>query len=158
VPKSMPVLQVLERFKQSGTHTVPVVDEYGGLQGLVTPTDIVEAIVGNIPEAGEIAEPAAVRREDGSWLVDGMMSVDEFKDLLGTGPLPGEAEHVYQTLAGFIMFQLGHLPAPADHVDWDGWRFEVMDMDGRRIDKVLVPPVPSPTTNRPGPDDASTPQ
>jgi putative hemolysin len=157
VPESTPALQVLERFKQSGTHTALVVDEYGGLQGLVTPTDILEAIVGDIPEAGELAEPAAVRRGDGSWLVDGMMPVDEFKDLLRTGPLPGETEHVYQTVAGFIILQLGQLPAPADHVDWGGWRFEVMDMDGRRVDKVLVTPVPLPTTHGADPGGASRP-
>ena len=148
---------MLERFKQSGTHTALVVDEYGGLQGLVTPTDILETIVGDIPEAGEGAEPEAVRREDGSWLVDGMMPVDEFKDLLQIGPLPGEAEHVYQTVAGFILLQLGHLPAPADHVDWGGWRFEVVDMDGRRVDKVLVTPVGSSTANRADPGAAQSP-
>jgi len=147
VPESMQALQVLERFKESGTHTALVVNEYGGLDGLVTPTDILEAIVGDIPEAGEAAEPSAVQREDGSWLVDGMMPVDEFKDLFRTGPLPGEAEHVYQTVAGFVILQLGHIPAPAEHFDWGGWRFEVMDMDGRRIDKVLLTPVPPPTAN-----------
>jgi putative hemolysin len=158
VPESMPALQVLERFKQSGTHTALVVDEYGGLQGLVTPTDILEAIVGDLPEAGESAEPSAVQREDGSWLVDGMMSVDEFKDLLQTGPLPDEEKRVYQTVAGFVMLQLGRIPAPSDHVDWGGWRFEVMDMDGRRIDKLLVTPVPSSAPRgKAEPEDASRP-
>jgi putative hemolysin len=143
VPETMPALQVLERFKHSGTHTALVVDEYGGLQGLVTPTDILEAIVGDIPEEGELAEPSVVQREDGSWLVDGMMPVDEFKDLFHTGPLPGEEEHLYQTLSGFIMMQLGRIPAPADRFEWGGWHFEVMDMDGLRVDKVLLSPVPS---------------
>jgi putative hemolysin len=143
VPETMPALQVLERFKHSGTHTALVVDEYGGLQGLVTPTDILEAIVGDIPEEGELAEPSVVQREDGSWLVDGMMPVDEFKDLFHTGPLPGEEEHLYQTLSGFIMMQLGRIPAPADHFEWSGWHFEVMDMDGLRVDKVLLSPVQS---------------
>jgi putative hemolysin len=147
VPESMQALQVLERFKQSGIHTALVVDEYGGLQGLVTPTDILEAIVGDIPEAGELTEPAAVEREDGSWLVDGMMPVDEFKDLFRTGPLPGEEEHLYQTLAGFVMLQLGHIPAPSEYFEWGGWRFEVMDMDGHRIDKMLITPVASSATD-----------
>lgn len=143
VPESMPALQVLERFKQSGTHTALVVDEYSGLQGLVTPTDTLEAIVGDIPEAGELAEPSAVQREDGSWLIDGMMPVDEFKDLFRTGPLPGEEEPLYHSLSGFITMQLGHIPAPADHFEWGGWHFEVMDVDGRRVDKVLLSPAQS---------------
>ena len=100
VPEGTPALQVLERFKQSGTHTALVVNEYGGLQGLVTPTDILEAIVGEMPEAGEPAEPSAVQHEDGSWLVDGMMPVDEFKDLLRTGPLPDEEKRVYHIKSG----------------------------------------------------------
>jgi putative hemolysin len=157
IPESMPALQVLERFKESGTHTALVVDEYGGLQGLVTPTDILEAIVGDIPTAGELAEPSVVQREDGSWLVDGMMPVDEFKDLFRTGPLPGEEEHLYQTLSGFIMMQLGRIPAPADHFEWGGWHFEVMDMDGRRVDKVLLSPVQSSAVDEnPEPEDDSS--
>ena len=95
VPESMPAMQVLERFKQSGTHTALEVDEYGGLQDLVTPTDTLEAIVGDIPEAGELAELSGVQREDGSWLIDGMMPVDEFNDLSRTGPLPGQEERLY---------------------------------------------------------------
>jgi putative hemolysin len=159
VPESMQALLVLERFKESGTHTALVVNEYGGLEGLVTPTDILEAIVGDIPGAGEAAEPSAVRREDGSWLVDGMMPVDEFKDLFRTGPLPGEEEHLYQTVAGFVILQLGHIPVPAEHFDWAGWRFEVMDMDGHRIDKMLITPLASSVADgdaKPA-DDASSP-
>jgi putative hemolysin len=147
VPESMEALEVLERFKQTGTHTALVVNEYGGLEGLITPTDILEAIVGDLPEAGAEAQPSAVQREDGSWLVDGMMPVDEFKDLFRTGPLPGEEEHLYLTVAGFVILQLGHIPAPAEHFDWGGWRFEVIDMDGHRIDKVLIARVAPPTAN-----------
>jgi putative hemolysin len=158
VPESMTALQVLERFQRSGTQTALVVDEYGGLQGLVTPTDMLEAIVGELPEAGEPAEPSAVQREDGSWLVDGMMPVDEFKDLLRTRSVPNEEKRVHQTVAGFVMTQLGRIPAPSDHVAWGGWRLEVMDMDGRRIDTLLVTPVPSSAADgKAEPEDASRP-
>jgi putative hemolysin len=140
VPESMPALQVLERFKQSGTHTLRAVDEYGALQGLVIPTDIIEAIVGKVAEAGEPAEPSAVHREDGSWLLHGMMPVDAFEGLLRTGPPPDAERRVYQTVAGFVMLQLGHIHALSDHVDWGMWRLDVVDMDGRRIDTLLIPP------------------
>ena len=136
-------MQVLERFKQSGTHTALEVDEYGGLQDLVTPTDTLEAIIGDIPEAGELAEPSGVQREDGSWLLDGIMPVDEFNDLSRTGPLPGQEERLYHALYGFIMMQLGHIPAPADHFEWGEWHVEGMDMDGRRVGKVLLSPTQS---------------
>jgi putative hemolysin len=140
VPESMRALKVLELFKQSGTHIALVIDEYGGIQGLVTPNDILEAIVGDLPEAGEQVEPLAVQREDGSWLLDGMLPVDEFKDLFDLGELPGEDQGIYQTLAGFVIMQLGRIPSAADHFVWDGLKIEVVDMDGNRIDKVLVTP------------------
>jgi putative hemolysin len=144
VPESMRALTVLELFKQSGTHIALVVDEYGGIQGLVTPSDILEAIVGDIPSAGELREPHAIQREDGSWLLDGMLSIDEFKELFHLSTLPGEEQGVYQTLAGFVIMHLGRIPAAADHFEWEGLRFEVVDMDGNRVDKVLVMPVPPP--------------
>jgi putative hemolysin len=144
VPESMRALNVLEQFKESGTHIALVVDEYGGIQGLVTPSDILEAIVGDIPSAGELREPQAVQREDGSWLLDGMLSIDEFKELFQLSTMPGEEQGVYQTLAGFVIMQLGRIPAVADWFEWEGLRFEVVDMDANRIDKVLVMPVPVP--------------
>ena len=140
VPESMRALKVLELFKQSGTHIALVIDEYGGIQGLVTPSDILEAIVGDLPEAGEQVDPLAVQREDGSWLLDGMLPVDEFKDLFDLGELPGEDQGIYQTLAGFVIMQLGRIPAAADYFVWEGLKIEVVDMDGNRIDKVLVTP------------------
>jgi len=140
VPESMRALKVLELFKQSGTHIALVIDEYGGIQGLVTPNDILEAIVGDLPEAGEQVEPLAVQREDGSWLLDGMLPVDEFKDLFDLGELPGEDQGIYQTLAGFVVMQLGRIPAATDYFVWEGLKIEVMDMDGNRVDKVLVTP------------------
>jgi putative hemolysin len=141
VPESMRALKVLELFKQSGTHIALVIDEYGGIQGLVTPSDILEAIVGDLPEAGEQLEPLAVQREDGSWFLDGMLPVDEFKDLFDLGELPGEDQGIYQTLAGFVIMQLGRIPLVADHFEWGGLKFEVVDMDGNRVDKVLVTPM-----------------
>jgi putative hemolysin len=140
VPESMAALKVLELFKQSGTHIALVVDEYGGIQGLVTPNDILEAIVGDLPAAGEVAEPLALQREDGSWLLDGMLPVDEFKALFHLGPLPGQDQGVYHTLAGFVIMQLGRIPMAADCFEWEGLKIEVVDMDGNRVDKVLVVP------------------
>jgi putative hemolysin len=141
VPESMGALKVLELFKQSGTHIALAVDEYGGIQGLVTPNDILEAIVGDLPEAGEVAEPLALQREDGSWLLDGMLPVDEFKALFHLGFLPGQDQGVYNTLAGFVIMQLGRIPTAADSFEWGGLKIEVMDMDGNRVDKVLVVPL-----------------
>jgi putative hemolysin len=143
VPESMRALALLELFKQSGTHIALAMDEYGGIQGLVTPSDILEAIVGDLPLPGERAEPQVVQREDGSWLLDGMLSVDEFKELLHLSHLPGEDQGLYQTVAGFVIMQLGRIPQAADAFEWEGLRFEVMDMDGNRIDKVLVMPAPN---------------
>jgi putative hemolysin len=142
VPESMRALKTLELFKQSATHIALVIDEYGGIQGLVTPSDILEAIVGDLPEAGEQLEPLAVQREDGSWLLDGMLPVDEFKDLFDLDDLPGEDQGIYQTLAGFVIMQLGRIPVVADYFEWDGLKIEVVDMDGNRVDKVLVTPTP----------------
>jgi putative hemolysin len=141
VPESMRALEVLELFKQSAIHIALVIDEYGGIQGLVTPSDILEAIVGDLPVAGEEHDPLAVRREDGSWLLDGMLSIDDFKELFQLGRLPDEDQGVYQTLAGFVIMQLGRIPLVSDHFEWAGLRLEVVDMDGNRVDKVLVQPV-----------------
>ncbi|KAM3095917.1 hemolysin family protein [Phormidesmis sp. 146-35] len=140
VPESTRALKVLELFKQSGTHIAFVVDEYGVIQGLVTFTDVLQAIVGDIPSIEELEEPQAVQREDGSWLLDGMLPIYQFKEILNLEDeeLPGEQRGTYQTLGGFVVMHLGRIPAPADHFEWSTMRFEVMDMDGNRVDKVLV--------------------
>jgi putative hemolysin len=140
VPESMRALKLLETFKQSGRHLALVMDEYGGTQGLVTPSDILEAIVGEMPVVGEPIEPEAVQREDGSWLIDGMMAADEFNELFHLPELPEEESGEYETLGGFVMTYLGRIPAAGDHFEWGGLRFEVLDMDGHRVDKVLVSP------------------
>jgi putative hemolysin len=140
VPEYQPALKVLELFKQTGTHLAIVVDEYGGTQGLVTHHDIMEAIVGDIPSAGLPTESPIVQRADGSWLLEGMLPVDTLKQLLGLKQMPGEERSEYHTLAGFVLRHLGHIPVAGEHFTWNGLRFEVIDMDQHRIDKVLVQP------------------
>ena len=117
-----------------------VVDEYGGTQGLVTHHDIMEALVGDIPAAGLPTESPAVQREDGSWLLDGMLPVEALKQRLDLKQLPGEERSEYHTLAGFVLRHLGRIPVAGEHFAWNGLHFEVMDMDRHRIDKVLVQP------------------
>lgn len=143
VPESAPALSVLDEFKTSGARVALITDEYGSIQGLVTIHDIMEAIVGGIPSAGHPPEGLAIHREDGSWLLDGMLPIDEFHDLIDAGPLPGEGRGYYQTLGGFVMMYLERTPRTGDRFVWDNLRFEVLDMDGYRVDKVLVVPVPA---------------
>jgi putative hemolysin len=138
VPRTVSALQVLESFKQSGKHIALVVDEYGGIEGLLTHHDILEAIAGDIPFSETEIEPRAVRRDDGSWLLDGMLPIDEFKGIFNLESLPGENKDAYQTLGGFVFARVGRVPATGDRFTWDNLRFEIVDMDGKRIDKVLV--------------------
>jgi putative hemolysin len=135
-PENAQALRVLERFRETGIHLAMLVDEYGGIEGLVTSFDILEAIVGDIPTMAEINQPPIVQREDGTWLVDGLISIEDFKRAFDVGSLPSEGK--YQTLAGFVVHMLGSLPSPGDHFGYGGFRFEVADMDGRRVDKVLL--------------------
>lgn len=148
VPESTRGLKVLELFKQSGTHMAIVVDEYGVIQGLVTLNDIMVEIVGDVPSSDAPEDPQAVQREDGSWLLDGMLPVDEFFDLFNIKELPEEYRGNYQTLGGFVITHLGRIPAAADYFSWKGMRFEVMDMDGNRVDKVLVMPDEKDSSNQ----------
>jgi putative hemolysin len=136
VPESMLASTALELLKQSPVHLAFVMDEYGGLQGMLTINDIVEEIVGDI----ETDRPQATRRKDGSWLLDGMLPIHEFKELFNIPRLPGEERDSYLTVGGFVMARLGRVPSAADQFRWSGFRFEVMDMDGRRVDKVLITP------------------
>ncbi len=139
VTEKSSAIQVLEQFKKTGRHIAVVTDEFGAVQGLVTLIDIMEAIVGDIPQRGQPDQPAAKQRDDGSWLVDATMPTSEVKTLLGIQrPLPHEEDAEFQTLGGFVVTQLGKIPAAADAFEWDGWRFEVVDMDRRRVDKVLI--------------------
>jgi putative hemolysin len=137
VPVGRSALQVLELFKSAHTHIALVIDEYGAVEGLVTMNDVLEAIVGDMPAAGG-TESYAVKREDGSWLLDGALLIEEFKEIFPVGDLPGEDRGRYQTLAGFVLMYLGRVPKTADYFEWQGLRFEIVDMDGHRIDKVMV--------------------
>jgi putative hemolysin len=136
LPDSTPVLRALEALRQARVSMALVVDEYGEVEGVVTVEDVLEAVVGDMPERRLGEEPAIVRRNDGSMLMDGMLAIDEVKLALGFDSLPDEES--YHTLAGFILAQLGRVPEEGQAVVYGGWRFEVVDMDGRRIDKVLV--------------------
>lgn len=138
LPESRSALEALEAFKSAATHLALIVNEYGAIEGLITTNDILEAIVGDITPANAQFESYATQREDGSWLFDGAVPIDELKQILKIGPLPGESRTDYHTLAGFILFYLGRVPQAADHFQWNGLRFEIVDMDGKRIDKVLV--------------------
>jgi putative hemolysin len=140
VPESTRGLKVLEMFKQTVTHMALVVDEYGVIQGLVTLNDVMIEIVGDVPTMEDQEDPQVVQREDGTWLLDGMLAVDEFLELFDVDELRYQDRGSYQTLGGFVITQLGRIPAAADHFEWQGMRFEVMDMDGNRVDKVLVIP------------------
>ncbi|HCF30670.1 MAG TPA: hypothetical protein DEV81_26535 [Cyanobacteria bacterium UBA11049] len=141
VPESTRGLKILEVFKQTGIHLALVVDEYGVIQGLVTLNDIMVEIVGDVPSAGELEEPQAVQREDGSWLLDGMLPVDEFFEIFEIDEIPSQHRGSYQTLGGFVITHLGKIPSATDYFEWESLRFEVMDMDGNRVDKVLVTPM-----------------
>lgn len=144
VPRTISALEVLESFKNTNKHIALVVDEYGGIEGLLTHHDILEAIAGNIPIGEKAADPKAVRRHDGSWLLDGMLSVDEFKELFHLEAIPGEKRDAYQTLGGFVFTQMGRVPIVAEAFEWRGLRFEIVDMDGKRIDKILATSIASP--------------
>jgi putative hemolysin len=140
VPETTTALKALDLFKNSHIHMALIVDEYGAVEGLVTTNDVLEAIVGDIAVPESQIELYAIQREDGSWLLDGALPIDELKEILSIRNLPAEGKAGYQTLAGFILAHLGRIPAVADYFEWNNLRFEVMDMDGRRIDKVLVAP------------------
>jgi putative hemolysin len=137
VPETLSGMELLDHFRTHVAQLVFVVDEYGAVQGVITLRDVLEAITGEFgPESGDDAW--AVRREDGSWLMDGLIPVPEIKDRLEIKDLPEEDRGRYNTLAGMIMLLLGRLPRTTDAVEWGDWRFEVVDLDGKRVDKVLV--------------------
>jgi len=137
LPETVTALEAMEQLRMNHTDAALVIDEYGGFEGLLTVEDILEAIIGDIVAPGEPVEPEAVQREDGSWLLDGTLPTDEVKDLLGIDSLPHEGSQ-YQTLGGFVMLCLGRIPSAGDHFSCCGWRFEVVDMDRLRVDKVLA--------------------
>jgi len=140
LPETTPALETVEILKKSGFEIALIIDEYGGLLGLVGMGDILQSIIGNVAKPLENIDEEVVLRDDGSWLFDGMVQIDELKEYLGIDRLPEEEEGRYETLGGFMMAVLNRIPLTGDYFDWNGFRFEVMDMDGRRVDRVMVIP------------------
>lgn len=138
VPESMPALKVMEYFKKTGMHLAVVMDEYGGTLGLVTHHDILEEIAGDMMLIDEPDYQPVQQREDGSWILDGTLTIHDVKEALELKKLPGEERGEYHTLSGFVMYKLGRIPNENDHFEFNGLRFEIIDMDQRRVDKVLV--------------------
>jgi putative hemolysin len=138
VPEGLPALRLLEMFKKSRTHMALVVDEYGGVEGLVTLNDILEDLVGDVASVDMPSERQVYQRPDGSWLIDGKLQIDDLKEVLKITKLPDEESGSYQTLGGLVMLQVGRVPVTGDLFETDGYKFEVVDMDGKRVDKVLV--------------------
>jgi len=142
VPESLTGMELLENFRSSTAHMALVVDEYGEIQGMVTLQDLFEAIAGEF-KTPRVEDAWAIQRQDGSWLLDGLIPIPELKDRLGFTLVPEEELGRYNTLSGMVMLLLGRVPHTGDAVEWAGWRFEIVDMDGRRIDKVLATRVPA---------------
>ena len=132
---------MLEKFKQTGIHLAIVLDEYASVQGIVALVDLLEGLVGDIPHIDDLAERQIVKRQDGSWLIDGALPVDDFRETIDQEGLPEEEEDQYMTLGGFVMTHLEKIPIAGDYFEWNGYRFEVVDMDERRVDKILVTPL-----------------
>ena len=137
VPETLSGMDLLEQFRVSGAPLVFVVDEYGEVQGMITVRDVLEAIAGEFSTPSN-DEPWAIRDPEGRWLLEGLIPVHELKDRLGLKDLPEEDRGRYNTLAGMIVLLLGRLPEAGDSVEWEGWRFEATELDGKRIDKVLA--------------------
>lgn len=146
VPESLTGMELLEHFKSSGVQMAFVIDEYGEIQGLITLQDLIEAIAGEFkPDDHEDAW--AIQRQDGSWLLDGIIPVPELKDTLGLESVPEEDKGRYNTLSGMLMLLMGRIPTASEAINWESWRFEVVDMDGKRIDKVLASPLTDTTAS-----------
>ena len=137
-PGNMQAVKAFEQFRETGIHHALVLDEYGGVEGFVTLYDVLESIVGDIPLDEHDKDQDVVLRSDGTWLVDGLIPIDELKEIMDVDELPEEDKAGFQTLSGFVMNQLGSIPKTGAVFDWDHWRFEVVDMDGHRVDRVLV--------------------
>ena len=141
VHEGTPLLRLLELFRAAPMPMAVVVDEYGTVEGLVTITDVLQLVAGAFGEDSDEADALATRRDDGSWLVDGMTPLDEVERLVGVEGMAEEGHRAdFHTLAGFLLHRIGRLPTTAQWIEWRGWRFEVVDMDGRRVDKVLITP------------------
>jgi len=148
VPENTPAMRMLEMVREGGSHEVLIIDEYGGFQGMATLFDILESIVGEIPSSDDSNESAIIIREDGSYLLDGLLPIDELKDLLDVDELPEEDKVGYQTVGGFVMNQIGSIPTTGQHFHLLNYRFEVIDMDDRRVDKVLLSKYETPKSHK----------
>lgn len=143
IPENVLMIEALDRFRELRENFALVIDEHGSIEGVISTKDILEAITGDLPEMqDDYGESSIVERDTGSWLVDGMLRPDELEDHLSRSIFPEEERSKYQTLGGFVMARLGHIPKAADRFLWAGLRFEVVDMDGRRVDKVLIEIIP----------------
>jgi putative hemolysin len=142
VPSTLDAMSLLEQFRASVGQMVFIVDEYGAVQGLVTVQDLLEAITGEF-RAPASAESWAVQRPDGSWLLDGALPVSDLKPHLGWAGLPEKSVGRYQTLGGMLLVLMGRIPTAGESTEWEGWRLEVVDMDGKRVDKVLASRLPA---------------
>ncbi|KLJ01717.1 hemolysin family protein [Luteimonas sp. FCS-9] len=142
VSESTPAMKLLEILRENQQSLALVVDEYGDITGMVTVNDVMEAVIGRTQSSGVDASPLVVTRDDGSLLVDGSLSVDAVRELLGGGSLPGEDEHIFHTAAGMTIAQFGRIPNVGEHFDANGWRVEIVDLDGPRVDKLLLQRLP----------------
>ncbi|HYE58633.1 MAG TPA: hemolysin family protein, partial [Rhodothermales bacterium] len=140
VPGSLSALKLLEAFRANRRHLALVVDEHGSIQGLITNNEVLESVA-ELENDPDDPDPEIIRRDDGSYLLDGGLSIDELKDVLDVRRLPDEDEAHYHTLAGFILDHLGHIPVASESFEWGGFRFEIVDLDHHRVDKVLVTPL-----------------
>jgi CBS domain containing-hemolysin-like protein len=135
---SMRLPECSGKIRAKGIHLAIVMDEYGSVSGIVSLTDVLEALVGDIPHIEVLDEPQIMRRDDGSWLVDGAVPIQDLKEVLQIGQFPKDDEGLYQTAGGFIMTTMEKVPATGEYLDWEKYRFEVVDMDGQRVDKILI--------------------
>ncbi len=138
VSESTPAMKLLEILRENQQSLALVVDEYGDITGMVTLNDVMEAVIGRTQSSGLDATPLVVQREDGSMLVDGTLPVETLRELLGGGDLPGEDEHIFHTAAGMTIARFGRIPNVAEHFEWNHWRIEIVDLDGPRVDKLLL--------------------
>jgi putative hemolysin len=144
VPESVSAMDLLETLKKNRAELALIVDEYGEIEGMVTLSDVMSALVGEVAMVDEEHAADATQREDGTWLIDGGISLDRFRELFDTElRFPEEASGAYHTLAGFVLTQLGHIPKSSEYFEWAGYRFEVIDMDRHRIDRLLISLMPS---------------
>jgi putative hemolysin len=157
VPASQTAIALLETFKMARKHLALVIDEFGGVVGLVTLHDVMEAVIGDFPSPEERSKPTALRREDGSWLVDAGLEADAFEKLVPGFRLDAQAQRDYTTFGGYVIKRLGHVPREGESFEAQGFRVEIIDMDRHRVDKILIEPLPG-RFPRPAPDQQGTPR